>query len=103
MQFKLMSRTVEPFETGARARNSNAALRIPIGSDAWAVIPHFEDQSAIFTLSTDFDRAWCGTRCDTVPDGIFDQRLKNQIWRAGIQGLRRNTHPDLQPVGKTHA
>src|SRR5215469_17593097 len=103
MQIKLVSYPIEPFQTGQRARDPHALFWIPILRDPWAVIPYFEDQSAIFALGADFDRAWCGTRRDTVTDGVFDQRLKNQVRRAGVQGLRRNAHPDFQPVRKTHA
>src|SRR5215469_8299726 len=48
MQIKLVSYPIEPFQTGQRARDPHALFWIPILRDPWAVIPYFEDQSAIF-------------------------------------------------------
>src|SRR5579871_5371596 len=90
---------IEPFQSGPRAGNSNPVLCV--WRHTWTIIFDFKSKHSVITSGADNDSTWRRASCDPVTNGIFDQRLEEQIWCAGIKCVRRDIDTDDESVGKS--
>jgi len=64
------------------------------------VIADFENQESILGRGANYDTTRPRVRGNPVTNGVFYQRLQDQIGRTGSQHFRRDLHLHREPIAK---
>src|SRR5262247_2275868 len=76
-------------------------LRAPGVRQTRAVVAYLKLEFILFEPGRNLDQPRRGMWRDAVTDGVFDQRLQNQIRQARVERLRLDIHLHLQPVAES--
>src|SRR5262245_9743310 len=76
-------------------------LRAPGVRQSGAVVADLKLEFVPFEPGRNLDQPRRGMWRDAVTDGVFDQRLQNQIGHARVERLRLDIHLHLQPVAES--
>src|SRR5215510_9917180 len=76
-------------------------LRAPGVRQTRAVVAYLKLEFILFEPGRNLDQPRRGMWRDAVTDGVFDQRLQNQIRHARVERLRLDIHLHLQPVAES--
>src|SRR5262245_24423411 len=75
-------------------------LRAPGVRQSRAVVADLKLEFVLFESGGNLDQTRRRVWRDSVTDGVFDQRLQNQIGHARVERLRLDIHLHLQPIAE---
>src|SRR5262245_40884430 len=76
-------------------------LRAPGVRQTRAVVAYLKLEFILFEPGRNLDQPRRGVWRDSVTDGVFDQRLQNQIRHARVERLRLDIHLHLQAISES--
>src|SRR5581483_3578251 len=100
-RFKAVGRAVQIVKPGARIRQADSLDQVAVrDAQPRAVVAHLKINHPVLTFGANGDQASCFAVGDPVPDGIFNQWLKEKLGNERVKGRRVNLHPHRQPIPK---
>src|SRR5262249_42186985 len=102
IQLEAVRRAVKLLQTRTRVGQADAFFdRLAmVGRQAHAVVANLKLQFVAGAAGANLYQPGGRARRDAVTDGVFDQRLQDQIGRARVERLRLDLHFHLQAVAE---
>jgi len=99
--FETLVVAVEFAEAGAAVGGADAFAGETAGGHAGAVVDDGEDEVVVFAGGADGDEAAADVGFDAVADGVFDERLEDEIGDLGVERGGVDFHADIEAIAET--